>query len=366
MLPSSHTPHQLPLIDNNKKLAFCIKTYKDRIKLVMRAIRVLSHRFFASTIGSESLSEGLNSSKSSVRLSKVLANSLPKLSRREAERSIKLGKVSLNGEIMRRNKPLDVTSLQKSIIKYNDRLVHVDTTKMMILQDGDKLHDKVNAIFKVWAVNKLPGELVTHHDPMGRPTLLERLRRGGGSLTKYKDELKPVGRLDMNTEGLILITTCGKFARDLELPSNRLHRSYRVRVHGMLTSSKLQGLRKGLEINGTKYKGMDVNIENPKSSSRKGTNTWLQVKCIEGKNRQIRKCMEYFGLKVTRLIRTSFGDYNLHSIPPGMAIEVPVKPIDSHQRRGMFEYIHKSSKEIKVKATDDLSSVHWISHLKTI
>ena len=335
----------------------------------MRGIVERSRRFFASNPVNEGLGLGMHrnfldrNKHNNIRLSKLLATSIPAVSRREAEKSIGLGKVSIDGEVILRNNSMDVNVIRKGVVKYNGKIVSINTD----FTDKSKKKDNISEILKVWAVNKLQGELVTHHDPQGRPTLIERLRQGGGSLTKYKDRLKPIGRLDMNTEGLILITTCGKFARELELPSNALHRSYRVRVHGKLTPNKLHGLRRGMDINGTRYKGMDISIENPKSSSRQGTNTWLQVKCIEGKNRQIRKCMEHFGLKVTRLIRTSFGDYNLHSIPPGMAIEVPFKPIHFHKKRGTFSSLILVSKnQTKTRSGEQSNPVQWINNANII
>ena len=131
--------------------------------------------------------------------------------------------------------------------------IKVNVNRDMFENPGKRSSEK--NIAKVWAVNKLAGELVTHHDPEGRPSLIERLQRGGGSLSKFKHSLKSIGRLDMNTEGLILITTCGKFAQEMEHPSNALHRQYRVRIHGKLTPKKLNILRQGMTIDGFRYKG---------------------------------------------------------------------------------------------------------------
>lgn len=157
-------------------------------------------------------------------------------------------------------------------------VVQIPTIKEIEKYNASVSCSEASATKKVWAVNKLAGELVSHHDPNGRPTLIERLQRGGGSLTKFKHSLKPVGRLDMNTEGLILITNCGHFARQLELPSNALHRTYRARVHGKLTFRKLSALRRGVNIDGVRYKGMGVRIEG--HVKKGGTNTWYVLFAI--------------------------------------------------------------------------------------
>lgn len=142
---------------------------------------------------------------------------------------------------------------------------------------------------KVWLVHKIKGELVTETDPVGRPSMIQRLIRGGvGRVGKTKMHLKPVGRLDMQTEGLMVITNDGQYARELELPANHIHRIYKARVHGRLTPGKMQAIRKGLTIQINEnveggpprlgrrmnYKGMRVSIEKRKG---KATNTWLQI-----------------------------------------------------------------------------------------
>ena len=158
-----------------------------------------------------------------------------------------------------------------------------------------------STIPKVWAVHKVSGELVTENDPHDRLSLMDRLKRGGvGRSSKKQWHLKPIGRLDMPTEGLILVTNDGEYAREMELPSSQLHRVYRVRVHGLLTTNKLDRIRRGLvavQDNGStiKYSPMKVSIERQKRQARSSTNTWLQVTCTEGKNRQIRNVFAALG-----------------------------------------------------------------------
>jgi 23S rRNA pseudouridine2605 synthase len=146
--------------------------------------------------------------------------------------------------------------------------------------------------------------------------------------------------------------------------------SDRARVHGKITQGKLNALRNGMEVDGTFYKGMKVNIETNKGNRAKGgnTNTWLRITCIEGKNRQIRRTLDHLGLKVTRLIRISYGDYNLNTIPPGMAIEVPVKTLEMQKHKGPMLGVHQiSRKNVKIPSPSDdrmaNPTVQWIRQL---
>ena len=212
-----------------------------------------NHRSYSNEPNPES---GSGAVITTMRLSKILASSLRHVSRRCAERSIRAGEVQIGDQVVFRNDYVDVNDFvaddsSRAVLLYMGKEVSIDAQKLIrdnhVHRSNSSLvsDDEASSTTKVWAVNKLAGELVTHHDPLGRPTLLDRLKRGGGSLTKFKNNLKPIGRLDFNTEGLILITTCGKFARDLELPANAVHRKYRVRVHGLITEQKLSGLRSG-------------------------------------------------------------------------------------------------------------------------
>lgn len=130
--------------------------------------------------------------------------------------------------------------------------------------------------------------------------------------------LRAVGRLDMNTEGLILLTTCGDTKRELELPENGAVRRYRARVHGRIDERRLDSVRRGATLDGVRYRPMGIKVE----SMDRGTNAWLNVTCSEGKRRQVREVMKYAGLTVNRLVRTAFGPYKLRDIPPGAVLEV--------------------------------------------
>lgn len=220
--------------------------------------------------------------------------------------------------------------------------------------------------------------------------MIQRLSMGGVGKSYKKNQpnihLKPVGRLDMMTEGLMIFTNDGKYARELELPINKLWRTYRVRVHGRLTMGKMRAMRKGLTVrvndsnvkdaNGQdviragkmmKYKGIKVSIERKSSKGRGrgggGTNTWLQITCSEGKNRMLRRILESLGLDVTRLIRISYGDYKLDTIPPGKAIEVNYKDIQKMKKKGPL-FVAKSTNDEKKKRDFDRESndVQWVNY----
>jgi 23S rRNA pseudouridine2605 synthase len=214
---------------------------------------------------------------------------------------------------------------------------------------------------RVWLAHKLPGEVVSDHDPQNRPSLLTRLKRGG--VGTKEDHLKAIGRLDIPTEGLVVVTNDGKYKRDLELPTNMVHRVYRARVHGKLTENKLKAIRNGMTIDNVTYRGMKVQIEVTRKSS--STNSWLRLTCTEGKNRQVRKVLAHLSLNVTRLIRISYGDYKLDTIPPGMALEVPVKLLASQKKSGRLIDVRKGDNSLSsargVKAKDnDSSAIQWV------
>jgi len=283
------------------------------------------------------------------RLSKLLAQSNKfKISRREAERLIKHGMVTIAGQVVTSPFIMVTPSEVANSIKVQGKLLQPQTA-----------HE---ARPRVWIVHKLIGEVISEQDPQGRPSLLERLMRAGVGKNLH---LKAVGRLDMSTEGLILVTNDGGYKREMELPSNRLHRTYRVRVHGKLAPYKLKAMRQGLTIENIHYRGMMVQIESRKTE---GTNTWLKLTCVEGKNRQIRKVLNHLGLNVTRLIRIAYGDYDLQTIPPGMAMEIPIKPLDLHKRRGNLVTTTTNNSKSKPKALspsakeEKSTPVQWVRH----
>jgi 23S rRNA pseudouridine2605 synthase len=212
-------------------------------------------------------------------------------SRREAERRIAEGRISVNGKTL--ESPAVTVTPQDEIIVDGKPLPDTEKTRLFIY-------------------HKTSGLVTTSKDEKGRPTIYDKL-------PEDLPRLISVGRLDMSTEGLLLLTNDGELARLLELPSNGWKRRYRVRVHGRLDEEKLKGLEKGITVEGVKYGPVEVSIDH------EGTNSWLTLSLREGKNREIRKLMESMGLKVNRLIRTAYGPFQLGKLPKGAVREITGK-----------------------------------------
>ena len=217
-------------------------------------------------------------------------------SRREAETLIKNGKVKLNGA---------------KILKCN-----VNVSSNDIIHINEKLIIKKNRI-RIWLYHKKKGFLVTNKDNMGRPNIFDEIKQ------KVKCRTISVGRLDFNSEGLILLTNNGNLARQLELPKNNIERTYKVRFYGNLDYKITQTLQKGISINGQKYKPIKVEM-----NEQKNKNVWAKLTLREGKNREIRKIMAYFGCTVNRLIRISFGSFVLKDLKPGEINELKTDTIN--------------------------------------
>lgn len=200
-------------------------------------------------------------------------------SRRDAESWIAAGRVVVNG------KTLDTPAFKV----YPDDEIIVDG-KVLGGADATRLY----------LYHKPAGHVTTHKDERGRETVFD-------ALPDHLPRLVSVGRLDLNTEGLLLLTNDGGLSRYLELPSTGWSRKYRVRVHGTVDEKKLEGLKNGITVDGVHYKSIDAVLE----QAQKGANAWLSVTLREGKNREIRRVMEAIDLKVNRLIRVSYGPFNL-------------------------------------------------------
>jgi 23S rRNA pseudouridine2605 synthase len=213
-------------------------------------------------------------------------------SRRDAERMIADGRVSVDGTILS-SPALNVTETS------------------VILVDGTPLNAPEET--RIWRYHKPAGTITTSRDPQGRPTVFEKL-------PPEMPRVVSVGRLDFNTEGLLLLTNDGELARHLELPANAWLRHYRVRIYGDIDPAKLASVAKGVTISGIRYEPVRIEIEKTKEE---GTNKWLAVTIREGKNREVRKIMEYLGLQVTRLIRVAFGPFPLGKLPRGGIEEIP-------------------------------------------
>ena len=163
---------------------------------------------------------------------------------------------------------------------------------------------------RLWRYHKRRGLVTSHKDPQGRKTVFEALPPG-------LPRVVSVGRLDINTEGLLLLTTDGELARHLELPSTGWLRRYRVRAHGRVAQEALDRLRQGVTIDGVRYGPVEARIDR-----EQGSNLWLTISLREGKNREVKQLAEHLGLTVNRLIRVSFGPFALGDLASGAVEEV--------------------------------------------
>ena len=221
------------------------------------------------------------------RVAKVIARS-GYCSRREAEVLIFEGSVKVNGEVI--DNPAVLITDQS--IKINNKLLpKKDETRM-------------------WIFHKPKGFICTNKDEKNRKTIFN-------ILPTDMPRVMSIGRLDINTEGLLLLTNDGEVSRYIELPKNQWIRNYRVRAHGKINLERLQKLSKGIRIDGVTYGPIKVELE------KEGANSWLKISLMEGKNREIKKVLQYFGLEVNRLIRISFGPFILGSLAAGKVKEVP-------------------------------------------
>ena len=213
-------------------------------------------------------------------------------SRREAENLIKQGRISVNGEEI----------LSPAFWVEGDEV---------ILFDGEKIKKKDKT--RLWVYYKPVGLVTSHKDEKNRETVFNNLPQG-------LPRVISVGRLDLNSEGLLLLTNDGELSRQLELPQNAWSRRYRVKVHGFLNEKRLKEIEKGVEIDGVEYAPCKVVVD-----SKQATNAWLTISLNEGKNREIRKLMSFIDLDVARLIRVAYGPFQLGALKPGEVREVPQK-----------------------------------------
>jgi 23S rRNA pseudouridine2605 synthase len=177
-----------------------------------------------------------------------------------------------------------------------------------ITVDGKTVNEPSPA--RLFLFHKPSGFLTAARDPAGRPTIYDRLPAD-------LPRVMPVGRLDLNTEGLLLLTNDGGLKRELELPSMGVERTYRARAFGEISQARLEELIEGIEIDGMRYGSIDANLER-----RTGRNQWIEMTLTEGKNREVRRVLEHLGLEVSRLIRTRYGPFVLGDAAPGDIAEV--------------------------------------------
>jgi len=222
------------------------------------------------------------------RIAKILARA-GLCSRRDAERWIADGRVTLDG------KRLTSPAINVS----PDADIRVDGKHLPAAPPP-----------RLWRFHKTAGLITTRRDPAGRPTIFDHL-------PPDMPRVLTVGRLDMASEGLLLLVNDGALARHIELPSTGWTRRYRVRVHGRVDEKKLKALAQGTTIAGVRYGPIDASVKR-----QPGANAWLDVALKEGKNREIRKVLESLGYPVNRLIRISFGPFQLGTLPPGKTVEM--------------------------------------------
>ena len=225
------------------------------------------------------------------RLAKFMARS-GVCSRRMAEILINQKRVTVNGKVI--ETPAFNVEGNENILLDDEPLPTVQKTRL-------------------WLYHKPAGLLTTHKDTEARSTVFE-------NLPPDMPRVISVGRLDLNSEGLLLLTNNGELSRQLELPKNAWSRRYKVRVHGTLNMKKLAELEKGVIIDGVQYGPVKIEKE-----SQNGTNSWLLITLCEGKNREVRKLMKSVGLEVARLIRLSYGPFQLGNLKKGEVKEVPFK-----------------------------------------
>lgn len=215
-------------------------------------------------------------------------------SRREAETWIEAGRVKVNGK--------KITSPALNI-----------TEADAVMVDGKLL--QASEPTRMWLYHKPAGLVTSHKDPEGRPTVFE-------NLPADLPRVISIGRLDLNSEGLLLLTNDGELARKLELPATGWIRKYRVRVYGAIAPSMIAEMQKGVSIDGVQYGSVEAVLD-----SQNGNNSWMTVSLREGKNREIRKIFEHFGCRVNRLLRVSYGSFQLASLGKGEVKEVQSRVI---------------------------------------
>jgi 23S rRNA pseudouridine2605 synthase len=237
------------------------------------------------------------------RIAKLLARA-GIASRREIERMIADGRVSIDGKV-----------LTTPAVKLNNLNGVTVDGKAVAQAEAPRL----------FAFHKPSGLITAERDPKGRPTIYTALRN---ALPKNAGRVMPVGRLDFNTEGLLLLTNDGEMKRAMELPSSGIPRTYRARAFGDITQAQLDELIEGIEIDGIRYGRIEADLERGS-----GKNRWVQMTLTEGKNREVRLVLEHLGLQVNRLLRVGYGPFELGELARGQAVEIRQEDVERFRKQ---------------------------------
>ena len=237
-----------------------------------------------------------NNDDNSIKIAKAISSN-GYCSRRDAERLVLENRVKVNGALI--DSPA-VRVFEKDIITIDGVAINKNNKP------------------RIWLYYKPVGVVTTHKDPQGRETVLSILQK-----LLNLNHIICVGRLDISSEGLIVVTNNGDIANELMLPKNNYSRTYKARVYGRLELDEIKkSVRGGIEIDGVNYREPQIKLIN------KSINSWLEIKIFEGKNREVRKIFEYFGLEVSRLIRTHYADFSLGKLEPNEIIEIDIRDYD--------------------------------------
>lgn len=237
------------------------------------------------------------------RIAKLLARA-GLASRREVERMIGEGRIALDGIVL--DTPATIIPNLKGVTVDGNAVARAEAARL-------------------FRFHKPAGLITAERDAAGRPTIYNALRN---ALPPGTPRVMPVGRLDLNTEGLLLLTNDGELKRAMELPSSGIPRTYRARAHGDISQPQLEDLIDGIEIEGIRYGPIDAHLER-----RTGRNQWIEMTLTEGKNREVRRVLEHLGLKVSRLLRLAYGPFVLDDLPRGAASEVKQHDVERFRKQ---------------------------------
>ena len=241
------------------------------------------------------------------RIAKLLARA-GVASRREVERMIEAGRIAINGSTV--TTPATLLESLRGVTVDGKPVGKPEPTRL-------------------FRFHKPTGLITAERDSHGKQTIYTALRN---SLPKDAPRLMPVGRLDLNTEGLLLLTNDGELKRAMELPASKVPRTYRAKAYGEVAQNDLEALFEGVEIDGVRYDRVEANLER-----RSGKQNWIEVTLTEGRNREVRNLLEHLGLQVSRLIRTAYGPFVLGDLPRGRVDELmkhEIQPFISSLKKG--------------------------------